>query len=368
MRIGVIGVGIVGASVGWHLVKRGVDVVMIDAGQPGGGVTSWSFSWVNASNKTVTKEYFDLNVAGMAAHRDLAAVLGPGEWWHPSGHIRWFDDSDRVDELRNLVDLLRSWGYEAAVWEADRARRLLEPDVDFPSHETPVAVFGDEGWVQGRSLVDRLVRDAEKHGAELRIGSTVTGITLRDDLAGEITLAGGQRLEVDSVVNAAGPAGAQIAALVGRVLPMRHEPGIVARVRCERVPIRRAMHSPHVELRPDGENLMVVHSREIDAFIDQGHDPQELAKRLRQLAVEVVPALSACELVGSNVVMRPIPVDGFPSIGAVDGLEGYYEAISHSGITLGIILGRLLSREIVEGTVDRLLRGFRPGRFCDPDT
>ncbi|HEY1733156.1 MAG TPA: hypothetical protein VGG23_01830, partial [Acidimicrobiales bacterium] len=63
---------------------------------------------------------------------------------------------------------------------------------------------------------------------------------------------------------------------------------------------------------------------------------------------------------------RPIPGDGFPSVGAVDGLSGYYEAITHSGITLGIIIGRLLAREIVEGNVDELLRPFRPGRFGGP--
>ena len=51
-RVAVIGVGIVGASVGWNLSCRGAEVVLIDAGQPGEGVTNWSFSWVNASNKT----------------------------------------------------------------------------------------------------------------------------------------------------------------------------------------------------------------------------------------------------------------------------------------------------------------------------
>ena len=109
MRIGVIGVGIVGASVGWHLARHGVEVVMIDAGQPGEGVTNWTFSWVNASNKTETREYFELNVAGMAAHRDLAAALPPGEWWHPSGHMRWFEDPDGAEGLQRLVHLLGSW-------------------------------------------------------------------------------------------------------------------------------------------------------------------------------------------------------------------------------------------------------------------
>jgi glycine/D-amino acid oxidase-like deaminating enzyme len=363
MRVGVIGVGIVGASVGWHLAKRGVEVVMIDAGQPGEGVTNWTFSWVNASNKTETKEYFDLNVAGVSAHHDLAAVLDKGEWWHPSGHLRWLADADGAEGLHRQVDLVGSWGYDATVWEAGRARRLLEPNVEFPSDNTPVAVFRDEGWVHGRTLVGHLVADAEVRGAELCVDSTVTGVTLRDGHASEIALADGRRLEVDGVVNAAGPAGNRIAGFVGRDLPMRDEPGMVARLRCERVPIRRAMHAPHVELRPDGDDLVVIHSREIDALIEHDTEPRELAIRLRQLAVDVVPALGISELVGSKVAMRPIPGDGFPSVGAVDGLGGYFEAITHSGITLGIIIGRLLSQEVLEGTVDELLRPFRPGRF-----
>jgi glycine/D-amino acid oxidase-like deaminating enzyme len=138
---------------------------------------------------------------------------------------------------------------------------------------------------------------------------------------------------------------------------------MVARLQCGRVPIRRAMHSPHVELRPDGDDLVVIHSREIDALINPDEESSELAVRLRRLAVDVVPALGPSPLVGSKVAMRPIPGDGFPSVGAVPGLSGYYEAITHSGITLGIIVGRLLAREIADGTVDDLMKSFRPGRF-----
>ncbi len=41
MRIGVVRVGIIGASVGWHLASHGVEVVMIDA-ERRGGVTNWT--------------------------------------------------------------------------------------------------------------------------------------------------------------------------------------------------------------------------------------------------------------------------------------------------------------------------------------
>ena len=82
MRVGVIGCGVVGACVGWHLAHAGAQDVLVDAGLPGAGVSNWSFSWVNASNKTETRAYL-LSVAGLVAHHQLAAELGRSDWWHP---------------------------------------------------------------------------------------------------------------------------------------------------------------------------------------------------------------------------------------------------------------------------------------------
>lgn len=47
------------------------------------------------------------------------------------------------------------------------------------------------------------------------------------------------------------------------------------------------------------------------------------------------------------------------------GQPGYYEAVSHSGITLGPVIGQLLASEIANGKRDELLADFRPERFSD---
>jgi glycine/D-amino acid oxidase-like deaminating enzyme len=47
----------------------------------------------------------------------------------------------------------------------------------------------------------------------------------------------------------------------------------------------------------------------------------------------------------------------------VKDIDGYYEAVTHGGITLCVILGRLLADEIVGGGTDPLIRLFRPDRF-----
>lgn len=360
MRVAVVGCGVVGACVGWHLARRGVEVMVIDAGQPGGGVSEWTFSWVNASNKTATRAYFELNVAGMAAHREMAADLGPDGWFHPTGNLRWVDDLDAAEALHRTVDLLRSWGYDAAAWDTDRARRLLEPEVRFATDVREVAVFGDEGWIDGRRLVGHLVDDAVSRGAEVRAGAAVTDIGLTGDHVAEVVLADGHREKVDAVVNAAGTAASEVAGFVGRALPMRDGPGLVARFRCDRVPIRRVLHSPHVALRPHGHDQVVLHSVEIDGLLDPPNDVTELSHQLHDLAADVVPGLRTAELVDARVAWRPIPLDGFPSVGGVDDLAGYYEAVTHSGITLAAILGRVLADEIVDGTVDPLVEHYRP--------
>lgn len=125
---------------GWNLARHGAQVIFIDAGQPGEGVTNWSFSWADASNKTARKSYFDLNVAGMAAHRELARIIGPGSWWHPSGHLRWADDPTAEAKLLKTVDLLASWGYRAEVYTGAEVRRRLEPALTVPG-EVPVVFY-----------------------------------------------------------------------------------------------------------------------------------------------------------------------------------------------------------------------------------
>jgi glycine/D-amino acid oxidase-like deaminating enzyme len=344
MRVAVIGTGVIGAAVGWHLSRRGVDVLFLDRGEPGAGVTDCTFSWVNASSKTQTRDYFELAVAGLSAHYRLAAQVGADGWWHPTGHLRWADTGGATEALQAQVSRLASWGYDVVLWEADKVRRLLEPSVRFPAGDTPVAVYLREGWVDGRALTAKLVGDALRRGARAAFGTTACDIvTAQGRITGVVT-SDAEHHPVDAVVNAAGPDGDNIAALAGRALPMRYEPGLVARLHCGNVPIHRAMHTPHVELRPDGHGQLVLHSREIDSRL-ASHDqfPQALVQDLHALALDAVPALTGSAIAGARAMSRPIPADGFPSVGALDDVPGYYEAIAHSGITLAAIIGAVLA-------------------------
>ncbi|MGW2938305.1 FAD-dependent oxidoreductase, partial [Streptomyces sp. NPDC001156] len=144
-------------------------------------------------------------------------------------------------------------------------------------------------------------------------GTAVCGIgTGADGSIRTVALSDGSCLDVNAVVNAAGPSASHVAGLIARHLPMRREPGVVTRIGCAQVPVHRAMHAPHIEIRPDGEASMVLHSREIDALIDTGEDLAELAQLLNESARHVVPELGNSRIAQTRVANRPIPADGFP--------------------------------------------------------
>ncbi len=96
LNVGVIGAGILGAAISWRLAQRGVQVIVIDKGQPGHGASSHSFAWINAGAKEPIG-YHDLNrrslemwprfAADIGEHRDPDSV---GLRW--GGKVSWVSD------------------------------------------------------------------------------------------------------------------------------------------------------------------------------------------------------------------------------------------------------------------------------------
>jgi glycine/D-amino acid oxidase-like deaminating enzyme len=59
-----------------------------------------------------------------------------------------------------------------------------------------------------------------------------------------------------------------------------------------------------------------------------------------------------------------MPDDGLSCVGVLSTIPGYYEAVTHSGVTLGPLVGRLLAREVLTGEIAPLLAPFSPDRFA----
>ena len=115
-----------------------------------------------------------------------------------------------------------------------------------------------------------------------------------------------------------------------------------------------------IRQRDDGRLLYTLHipGQAGDAF-DGPQAVAEATEKLRRLFGE--PAIRVIEQIPA---WRPIPADGFPSVGAVPGVGSLFMAVSHSGVTLAPAIGAMLAGEIMEGAVDPLLAPYRPERFA----
>lgn len=362
--VAIIGAGIVGASVAYNLVKQGARVHIIDWGEPGRGTTSTSFAWLNANQKT-PRAYFDLNLAGMAEHRALAESLRKARWYHPDGNLCWADAAGLPD-LRARVARLQEWGYEAEWIDARTANSDLEPGAAFPEPSTPVAWFPDEGWIDAPALTQRLLSEARQAGASISTETSVTAINRTGERVTGVTLSSGDRLAADVVVNAAGPDAPRIAELAGRPLPFAPVPGLLLRLGHTGNPLRRILHTPVMNVRPDGRDYLILQAADLDERLEGRRELRPANPLIGEILARGIagfPALSAATLAEIRIGVRPIPADGYPSTGRVDPADGYVEAVTHSGVTLGPLLGRLIAAEIVTGDVDPLLAPFRASRF-----
>jgi glycine/D-amino acid oxidase-like deaminating enzyme len=361
-KVAVIGAGIVGSSVAFRLSEGGAEVVLIDGADPGSGTTSTSFAWVNANNK-LPRNYFDLNFAGMGEHERLRDEIGGG-WLHSSGNLIWAADREQED-LERRVERLLSWSYSAEMLPAAAANERLEPGVVFPDPETRIAHFPDESWVDAPVLTRTLVEAAGRNGASLLAGNAVRDI----EIGGEgaiLSLENGDTIRADAVVNATGAGGASVAAMVGRELPLDVFLGLLVRVAVSGEPLRHLLHTPRINMRPDGPGHVLLHHGSVDERLTDdfagAEDP--LCAELLERGRGVLPDLAGAEIVEARFGLRPVPADEHSCVGALSGIPGYYEAVTHSGVTLGPLLGRLLAQEILTGEVDPLIAPFRPDRFA----
>ena len=61
-------------------------------------------------------------------------------------------------------------------------------------------------------------------------------------------------------------------------------------------------------------------------------------------------------------IWRPLPLDGHPVLGAAPSRPDVYLAITHSGVTLAPLIGRLAARELLGESLEEQLRLYRPTR------
>ena len=374
----VVGGGIIGAATAFRLAERGVQVTLLEANTIASGTSSTSFAWMNSNNKS-PESYHRLNVAGMHAHRALRDEFGEAPWLVTEGNLIW-DESAFAADANAEIDVpvksetldakiarLQGWDYPLEVLgREDIARRL--PELRLPETLHRALFFPSEGYLDVPFLIASLLQRASALGATIREHTPVAGFVRAGSRVTGVMTASGERVEADHVIIASGRWTDQVTALLGEdvTIPMSPTRGLLVTTSKVASTLRSLVHTPRVNIRRDGGSRFLLANFDIDALLTPETTPTELATlsdRVLRAAQEIFPALASATVATQVVGIRSIPAASFPAVGTLPDTEGVYVIATHSGVTMGPLLGQLGTRELLDGTREDLLAPFRPERL-----
>ena len=366
MRIVVIGGGIVGASIAFHLQLKGLSVTLLDRErEPPTGASRASFAWMNARDKN-PRAYHDLNRRSLDMWPRFASRLGVDVQLQWGGDIRWTTTVEQARETEERIRQLQSWGYPVRVIDRAEAERLA-PGITFRDFASG-SLSELDGHVDAVATVEALHRAGKRLGMDIRFGTAVTGFARSSDIEAVKTESDAFPCEV--CVLAAGAATADIARLVGVEIPMYDTFGATV-VTSPIAPLfdgPSVLHGPKntnlpLALRQFGDGTVVLHGgRPGHAHEESFGRTDEEAELLMAEAVRIAPGLVDAEIRETRRARRPIPEDGQSVLGYSD-IPNLYVAVTHSGVTLAPLIGEMTAIEIGDGQEVDLLDPFRPGRF-----
>lgn len=371
VRVGVVGGGIVGASLAFHLSQAGADVTLFEKIRPAAGATEKSLAWINPI--VLDKDYMALRLESMRAWQALSQPLQLGVIW--GGSIRWTDDPKRAKEVTDRARALQG------TWDAVRmlsARDFADISPAITPGPIAAAFFAPaDGQVDPVHATYRFLDHAKRLGAKIHFPCEVQAVTFRNSrLTGVVTNRG--KFELDRLVVASGVDTPHVLSMVGYGLRLLHSPALMAHSRPTRELSKIVYElSSELEFKQMGDGRIAatyvpgppdlpVH-REIRAHITDF--PNEAIRTMHGESLfrkvsRYMPGVRDTTLESVMIGFRPMPLDKLPVVGAVPGASDVYVVVTHSGVTLAPILGRYATREVLTGKPIGRLAPYRPDRFA----
>lgn len=364
----VVGGGILGACVAYRLTQEGAVVTLVEADRLASGASGASFAWLNADAKPPL-DYHRLNVSGMAEHLALRHELGAAPWLHVTGRTAWARGARAQARLRERIAQQQGWGYPVEVLPISELRRL-EPELVAPPEVATFAHYPTEGYVDVPLLIGALVARAEAEGATFRPGCRVERF-LREGRRVVGAATARQEIKADCVVVCAGASAGEVAGMAGLRFPMASTVGMTAVTAPTGIQLRGIHTDDEISIRPDGAGRVMLRHERFDERVERATPVEPVpgvCYELRDLVARTLPAVAGARIEACRITTRPRPGDLYPAVGPAPDADGLYLVSTHSGVTLGPLLGRLVAQEVLHGERDPRLDPYRPERLIAPES
>ncbi|UVL04935.1 FAD-binding oxidoreductase [Pseudomonas sp. B21-047] len=337
----VVGGGILGASVAWHLARRGAAVTVLERERGvARGVTGHSYGWVGTGSRLPSADpaCFALEQRALAQFPRLTQALGPLPVAAQGGLI-WLDSEEQT--LAMLAEQ-QAAGVSMAAVGRERIREL-EPGLVQPP---AMAIWApDDFAVEPDVLAQRLLAAAQAEGARVLEAREVLALEVQGArITGVRTGLGIVHADVVVLANAMGAQ--RLARQLGQELPIHEAPAVLLRFGAAQVPLRHLLYGQGLEVRPGlGGGLLSA-----DDFPGE-EGMAELGRESLQAVASLFPPECELSLQSIRAVYRPKTDSGLPLRTFLDGCEGLYVMVAHPGVILAPALGYEACEDILKGQV-----------------
>ena len=378
----VIGAGIMGLSIAYHLARLGVrDVTVVDksylcggaSGRNGGGIRA---QWSSEANIRLMQESIR-----MCQH--FANEFKINVWLRQGGYLFLARSEEKRRALEESCKLQRECGLSTRMLSPREAQKIVP---ELSTDGVVAATFNpDDGVVFPWPFVWGFAQAAMKLGVEVCTFTEVAGIDVRGTTiegvrvrraakggdAGRAGNAGPEhRIRTRKIVNAAGAWSPEIAKLVGVELPNkphRHEI-------CSTEPLKPWLKPLVADL---GNGLYFSQSTrgEIVGGIGQERVPPGLDQNssFAFLGLYAKALVSTCPVLGKVKVLRQwsgcydVTPDANPIVGGVDAIEHFYQASGFMGhgFMMAPVMGKLIAEHIAEQTQLPMFDRWNLRRFAE---
>lgn len=352
----VIGGGINGVSIAFHLAKHNLNVTLLEKNFIAGGPTGLS--------SAVIRQHYSNPVTIRMAHQSLqvwenfAEVIGGDADFTRTGFMVGVVPTD-LDGLKANIELQRAEGVNTRFIPLAEIPEL-EPHVD-PTGLGGAAYEPDSGYCNPDTATNGFAKAARGLGAQIRTGITVTGFEIQGGKVVGVETDQGM-IATSAVVVACGPWTPILLGTLGVKIPI-----ISARVKTVLYRCPDDLDQYHiwadfanqVYFRPETGNLMLVGSIAPEEAEDQVADPDnfnetvelDIVAEFAEQVVKRVPAMTRSHLANSFAALYDITPDWHPVLDAVPGFDRLFVCAGSSGhgFKLAPAVGAMMAHLVLHG-------------------
>jgi sarcosine dehydrogenase len=372
----IIGGGIFGCSIAYHLAKQGQrDVVVLERNAIASGTTPMAAGLV--PQVRATEILSRALTYSLELFENFERETGCSAGFQQVGSLKFALDDARIQEMEDNIALGRKLGIEIDFITPEKAQELV-PILHLDGVKA-ITFAPRDGFVNPHLAAVGLATAAHRLGVTLRTHTRVTGITLGSHGEHLVHTAAGD-IRTPVVVDAAGAWARALGQGVGRhlpVTPIRHQYYITAPLPGVRA-TQPVMRFPDLNgyVRQEAGGLLVggfeanpcsFDMQELPATFEVKDVPADLAilRHFTAALQPYVPILAEAFIVAERRGLPTVTPDGDFLLGDIPGVPGLYVAAGCcvTGISAAPVLGKLLAELIVDGQASLDITSMHISRF-----